>query len=231
MFHLNEDFKKCVSPAKWRNKVSAFLNNLCGDGNIEIAKPDEPNSGDPPIVRIKWGNFLRALAKKGIALLQEYLYDTTASDATAQAQALAAFAPKSDKYVDEEVTATNTARVIADNKIALMGTADRAAREDHRHPLETAQGTAAFRPTSGTNTSTMPDDHTSQNFPTGAQFALKTDEWEPNDTDGFSLLAISRIEVDAGEGVHAMFFREVKYSKNGNPIKVGAEVGAVLILA
>lgn len=236
MFHLNEDFKKKLSPAKWRNIVSSFLNNLCGDGNIEVEKPENPNSGNPPVIKIRWLAFMKTLAKKGVGMTQENTYDNsgTSSQTLANAQALAALAPKPDKYVDDTVATGNTAKNIADNKIALIGTSDRVAREDHRHQLETAQGTAAFRPaqsgtTPVTRTSTMPDDTGGQDFPSGSQFALKTDTWKPNNTDGFTKLEITRIEYDSTNGVHCLFYRQVKYSKNGNPIEVGAELGAVKI--
>ena len=151
----------------------------------------------------------------------------SASETLANAQALAATSPKPDKYVNETVGTGNTAQQIADNLIALIGTSKFAAREDHRHKLETAQGTAKFRPSSGTQTSTMPSD----TLPSDARFALKTDTWKPDDTNGFSLLAISRIEEDADNGVHYLYYRQAKYSKNGNPIEVGAELGAVAIMA
>ena len=158
-------------------------------------------------------------------------YDTgsTAAETLANAQALAATAPKPDKYVDETVREGNTAQQIADNLIDLIGVSEKAARADHQHKLETAQGTAKFRPSGGTQTSTMPDN--SSDLPSGAQFELKTDTWKPNNTDGFTKLEISRIEEDTDNGVHYLYYRQVKYSKNGNPIEVGAELGAVAIMA
>ena len=227
MFHLNEDFKKKLSPAKWRNIVSSFLNNLCGDGNIEVEKPENPNSGNPPVIKIRWLAFMKTLARKGVGMMQENTYDAsgTSSQTLANAQKLAALSPKPDKYVDETVSTGNTAQNIADNKIALIGTSDKVAREDHRHKLETAQGTAKFRPDSGTKTSTMPSDI----LPSGTRFALKTDTWKPNDTDGFSKLEFTRVEYDSDNGIHYLYYREVKYSKNGNPIKASAELGAVKI--
>lgn len=65
MFHLNENFKNVLSPAKWRNKVSAFLNNICGDGIIDIHKPEEPNSGNPPVVKIKIPALVNRLKDEG----------------------------------------------------------------------------------------------------------------------------------------------------------------------
>lgn len=226
MMHLNEKFKKPLSPAPWRNRVSAFLNNLCGDGSIEVFKPDEPNSGNPPIIRLKWLNFIAQLADR-FAAANKYDSSGTSAQTLANAQELAQTAPKSDKWVDETVATGNTAQQIADNKIALIGTATRVARADHRHQLEFAQGTVKFRPTSGTQTSTMPSD----TLPSGSQFALKTDTWKPNNTDGFTKLEISRIEEDTANGVHYLYYRQVKYSKNGNPIEVGAEIGAVAVMA
>lgn len=233
MFHLNDKFKGKLSPAKWRNKVSAFLNNICGDGCIEVMKPEEPNSGNPPQIRIRWLAFLKQLGKKGVCGAQPNTYEigATTSQTLANAQALAAEAPQSDKYVDTKVATGNTAQQIADNQIALIGTSEKVAREDHRHPVETAQGTAEFRPTTGTKTSTMEDDTGDSDYPSGEDFALKTDTWKLNDTDGFSLLAISRVVEEPNDGIHILFFREVKYSKNGNAISVGAEIGATKILA
>lgn len=229
MLHLNEDFKKKLSPAKWRNIVSAFLNNLCGDGNIEVEKPESPNSGNPPVIKIRWLAFMKTLANKGVGTMQENTYDNsgTSAETLANAQALAQEAPKPDKYVDETVATGNTAQQIADNLIALIGVSKKVAREDHRHKLETAQGTVKFRPASGTQTSTMPSD----TLPSGSQFALKTDTWKPNNTDGFTKLEFTRVEYESANGIHYLYYRQVKYSKNGNPIEVGAEIGAVAVLA
>lgn len=228
MFHLNDKFKKKLSPATWRNMVSAFLNNMCGDGCIDVVKPEEPNSGNPPRIVIRWRNFIDALAQRGYSMAQENTYATgTTEETLANAQALAQEAPKPDKYVNETVETDNTEQQIADNLVALIGVSKKVAREDHRHKLETEQGTAKFRPESGTQTSTMPSD----TLPSGEQFALKTDTWKPNNTDGFTKLEISRIEDDAANGVHYLYYRQVKYSKNGNPIEVGAEIGAVAVMA
>lgn len=228
MFHLNDNFKKKLSPATWRNMVSAFLNNLCGDGCIDVVKPEEPNSGNPPKITIRWRNFIDALAQRGYSMAQENTYATgTGEETLANAQALAQEAPKSDKYVNETVETDNTEQQIADNLIALIGVSKKVAREDHRHKLETEQGTAKFRPESGTQTSTMPSD----TLPSGSQFALKTDTWKPDNTNGFNMLVVSRIEHDTDNGVHYMYYRQVKYSKNGNPIEVGAEIGAVAVMA
>lgn len=231
MFHLNDDFKSPLSPAKWRNKVSAFLNNICGDGCLEVRKPEEPNSGNPPLVRIKWVNFLKELANMGFCAALGYKYATgeTAAQTLANAQAVAANRPKPDKFVDEEVKSGNTAQQIADNQIALIGTSDKVARADHRHQLAIAQGTPKFRDPSqaAAYTSKMPSD----TLPSGTKFALKTDTWKPNDTDGFNMLVISRIEEDDDEGVHYLFYRQAKVAKNGNIIEVGAELGATAILA
>ena len=209
--------------------VSAFLNNLCGDGCIDVVKPEEPNSGNPPRITIRWRNFIDALAQRGYSMAQENTYATgqTSADTLANAQALAQEAPKSDKYVNETAESGNTEQQIADNLIALIGVSKKVAREDHRHKLEMEQGTAKFRPSSGTQTSTMPSD----TLPSGSQFALKTDTWKPNNTDGFAKLEISRIEEDAVNGMHYLYYRQVKYSKNGNPIEVGAEIGAVAVMA
>lgn len=228
MFHLNDKFKKKLSPATWRNMVSAFLNNMCGDGCIDVVKPEEPNSGNPPRITIRWRNFIDALAQRGYSMAQENTYATgTTEETLANAQALAQEAPKPDKYVNETVETDNTEQQIADNLVALIGVSKKVAREDHRHKLETEQGTAKFRPESGMQTSTMPSD----TLPSGEQFALKTDTWKPDNTDGFTKLEISRIEEDAVNGMHYLYYREVKYSKNGNPIEVGAEIGAVAVMA
>lgn len=209
--------------------VSSFLNNLCGDGCIDVVKPEEPNSGNPPRITIRWRNFIDALAQRGYSMAQENTYATgqTSAEKLANAQALAQEAPKSDKYVNETVGTGNTEQNIADNLIDLIGVSKKVAREDHRHKLETEQGTAKFRPSSGTQTSTMPSD----TLPSGSQFALKTDTWKPNNKDGFTKLEISRIEEDTVNGVHYMYYRQVKYSKNGNPIEVGEEIGAVAVMA
>ena len=231
MFHLNDDFKSPLSPAKWRNKVSMFLNNLCGDGSIEVRKPEEPNSGNPPLVRIKWLNFLKELANKGFCAALDYKYaaGSTAADTLANAQEVATNRPKPDKFVDEVVSEHNTAQQIADNLIALIGTSDKVSRADHQHLLTVAQGNPKFRDPSqvADYTSKMPSD----TRPSGTQFALKTDTWKPNDTDGFNMLVISRIEEDTNEGVHYLFYRQAKVAKNGNIIEVGAEIGATAILA
>ena len=171
-----------------------------------------------------------------VAFTQENTYDDsgTSAQTLANAQALAALAPKSDKWVDDEVRTGHTAKDVADEKIELIGTSERAAREDHQHPLEMAQGTAAFRPaqsgsTPPEQTSTMPDDRS--DLPSGAQYALKTDTWKPNDTDGFTKLEFTRVVEDTSDGVHYFYYREVKYSKNGNPIEVSEEKGVVKVLA
>lgn len=161
----------------------------------------------------------------------------TAADILERAEALAETAPEPDKFVNEVVATGNSPKQIADNLIALIGTSKFAARADHRHKLTTEQGTAAFRPAptqavpSPTQTSTMPDDTGDPYFPGDEKYQLRTDTWVPNDTDGFSKLEISRIEYYDKQGVHYLYYREVKYAKNGNPIAVSAELGAVAIMA
>lgn len=175
-----------------------------------------------------------------VSEVAENTYDNqsgTAEEILARAQTLAETAPEPDKFVNEEVSSGNTAEKIADNLITLIGTSEFAARADHRHKLTTEQGTAAFRPAptqevpSPTQSSIMPNDTGDPNFPSGAKYQLKTDTWVPNDTDGFSKLEISRIEYDEDNGMHYLYYREVKYAKNGNPIAVSAELGAVKIMA
>lgn len=163
-----------------------------------------------------------------VALAAENTYDDqtgTAAEILERAQTLAGTAPEPDKFVNEVVASGNTAKQIADNLIALIGKSEFAARADHRHKLTTEQGTAKFRPASGTQTSTMPSD----TLPSGSQFALKTDTWKPDDTNGFNMLVVSRIEHDTENGRHFLYFRQAKFSKNGNPIEVGAEIGATAI--
>jgi hypothetical protein len=151
---------------------------------------------------------------------------STTADTLANAQAVAETAPKPDKYIDENVRTNNTAKQIADNLIGLIGTSKFAARADRRHKLETSQGTPEFRPSDVLlHTSVMPSDA----IPVGDAFALKNDTWEPNDTNGFSKLEISRVVYDEENGIHYLYYREVKYSKNGNPIKVSRELGAIQI--
>lgn len=61
MFRLNDKFHGCLSPAKWRNKVSAFLNNLCGDGLIEVKRPDDPSPTTPPSISLKVDTLVNAI--------------------------------------------------------------------------------------------------------------------------------------------------------------------------
>lgn len=176
---------------------------------------------------IREGGRYRLAGDVPLSATNSYVAGSTASETLANAQAVAATHPKPDKYVDEVVKTGNTAQNIADNLIELIGESKFAARADHRHKLETAQGTAKFRPASGTQTSVMPSDA----LPSGSAYALKTDKWTPDNTNGFSLLAISRIVEDADNGVHYLYYRQAKYSKNGNPVEIGEELGAVKILA
>lgn len=176
---------------------------------------------------IREGGRYRLIEDIPHAAENEYEIGETTAETLANAQELAQKSPKPDKYVNETVETGNTAQQIADNLIALIGESNEVARADHRHKLEMEQGTAKFRPSSGNKTSTMP----SNTLPSGSRFTLKTDTWTPNNTDGFTKLEISRIEEDTDNGVHYLYYRQVKYSKNGNPIEVGAEIGAVAILA
>lgn len=52
MFHLNDKFRGVLTPAKWRNKVSAWLNNFCGDGIVKVSRPDDPSPTTPPAVSL-----------------------------------------------------------------------------------------------------------------------------------------------------------------------------------
>lgn len=61
MFRLNDKFRGVMSPAKWRNKVSAFLNNLCGDGFIEVKRPDDPSPTTPPSISLKVESLVNAI--------------------------------------------------------------------------------------------------------------------------------------------------------------------------
>lgn len=240
MFHLNDKFKKPISPPKWRNLVSAFLNNLTGDGVIEVHKPEEPNSGNPPRVGIRWTDMVKQLAQRGYAALQNYLYDKTTGTAAqilARAQAVAATAPKPDKYAQEYGDAESgganpyTDQEAADDMIKLIGTSDVAARADHRHPLELECGASvSFRPSGGPNTSDMPDDSADPDnpMPSGQDYVLKTDKWKPTwraDKHGFSLLAVTRVVYDNVNGVHYLYYREIKCSWNGNPVEISEEKG------
>lgn len=48
MFHLNDDVKKPYKLSrKWFNLVAKFLNNICGDGIVDISKTDEPSAMTP----------------------------------------------------------------------------------------------------------------------------------------------------------------------------------------
>lgn len=48
MFHINDDIKKPWKLSRWWfNAVAKFLNNICGDGIINIARPDEPSAMTP----------------------------------------------------------------------------------------------------------------------------------------------------------------------------------------
>ena len=177
---------------------------------------------------IREGGRYRLAGDVPLSATNSYVAGSTAAETLANAQAVAATHPKPDKYVDEVEKTGNTAQNIADSLIELIGESNLAARADHRHKLETAQGTVRFRPGSGAQTSTMPDEREQSDFP-NAYATLKTDTWKPDNTNGFSLLKISRIEHDTNNGRHFLYFREVKYSKNGNPIEVSAEKGVIKI--
>lgn len=48
MFHINDDIKKPWKLSRaWFNAVAKFLNNVCGDGIINISRPDEPSAMTP----------------------------------------------------------------------------------------------------------------------------------------------------------------------------------------
>ena len=112
------------------------------------------------------------------------------------------------------------------SKIQRIGGSQRAAREDHEHPVCYELGVDPFvRGNSGT--SYMPED----SLPSG--WSLLPDSWSlGNDSQcGFKILVVSRIEHDENEGIHYLFFREASVSKNGNFTAVGAELGATAIMA
>ena len=113
-----------------------------------------------------------------------------------------------------------------DSKIKRIGVSQRAAREDHEHPVCYELGNDPFF-RGDSATSYMPEDE----LPSG--WSLFTDSWSlGNDSNcGFKILVVSRIEHDENEGIHYLFFREASVSKNGNFTAVGAELGATAIMA
>ena len=113
-----------------------------------------------------------------------------------------------------------------DSKILRIGVSQRAAREDHEHPVCYELGNDPFfREDSAT--SYMPADE----LPSG--WSLFTDSWSLGNSNdcGFKILVVSRMEYNEAEGIHYLFFREASVSKNGNFTAVGAELGATAIMA
>ena len=222
MIKLFDDALRLIFfPVRWANAVTTWIQNVCSpDDSLKILNTCSPKEGDSLKLRVnmqriyegvmnyfadfwitpdKLGEALdescdrKTIIREGgryklaedVALAAENTYDDqsgTAAEILARAQALAETAPEPDKFVNEVVASGNTAKQIADNLIALIGTSKFAARADHR-------------------------------------------------PDGFSKLEISRIEYDEDNGIHYLYYREVKYAKNGNPIAVSAELGAVTLMA
>lgn len=112
------------------------------------------------------------------------------------------------------------------SKIQRIGGSQRAAREDHEHPVCYELGNDPFF-RGGSETSYMPED----SLPSG--WSPFTDSWSLGNANdcGFKMLVVSRIEHDEANGIHYLFFREASVSKNGNFTAVGAELGATAIMA
>lgn len=127
--------QRLFSP-KWANKVSRWLNNVVGDGIITVYSPDSPSPENPPRVGINGQALGQTLSEAGFCALQvnQYANGNSTSQKLANAEALAAEAPKIDAIVDDTVTSTNTRQKIADAAVARIGTSPVAAREDHVHP-------------------------------------------------------------------------------------------------
>ena len=113
-----------------------------------------------------------------------------------------------------------------DSKILRIGVSQRAAREDHEHPVCYELGNEPFF-RGDRATSYMPNDE----LPPG--WSLFTDSWSlGNDSKcGFKILVVSRITYEEENGIHYLFFREASVSKNGNFTAVGVEFGATAIMA
>lgn len=112
------------------------------------------------------------------------------------------------------------------SKIQRIGGSQRAAREDHEHPVCYELGNDPFF-RGDSATSYMPEDE----LPSG--WSLFTDSWSLGNANdcGFKILVVSRMEYNEAEGIHYLFFREASVSKNGNFTAVGAEIGATAIMA
>lgn len=131
-----DKFTQKLFPAKWANKVSRWFNNAVGDGFVTVVSPDNPSPENPPRFGLNLVVLAQSLVEAGFAALQGNVYaaGANATQKLANAQALAAEAPKADAVVDDIVRTGNTSQQIADAAVARIGTSAVAAREDHVHP-------------------------------------------------------------------------------------------------
>ena len=131
-----DKFTQKLFPAKWANRVSRWFNNAVGDGFVTVVSPDNPSPENPPRFGLDLVVLAHSLVEAGFAALQANFYTEGASaeEKLANAEALAAEAPKADAIVDATVTTENTRQKIADAAVARIGISAVAAREDHVHP-------------------------------------------------------------------------------------------------
>lgn len=131
-----DKFTQKLFPSKWANKVSRWFNNAVGDGFVTVVSPDNPSPENPPRFGLNLVVLAQSLVEAGFAALQGNVYEAgaNATQKLANAQALAAEAPKADAVVDDIVRTGNTSQQIADAAVARIGTSAVAAREDHVHP-------------------------------------------------------------------------------------------------
>ena len=168
------------------------------------------------------------LDEEGEGKLQENQTDaSTAGKAydISTLELLAEKAPKEDVATSISLEPVPPEDIYAE-EISRIGVSQRAAREDHKHPVCKDLGNQPLFRGGETVTSSMPSDE----LPGLETF---TDSWSlGNDSNcGFKILVVSRMEYNEAEGIHYLFFREASVSKNGNFTAVGAELGATAIMA
>lgn len=222
-FPIKHDFKDHAF-AMVRGRVINALARVCSfwaHGNyINVHKPSVPTGDDP----IRWDLDVQAAAP---AIAHEFhAQDLFPGDAKLQENAVDAKVPAIDTQDELAAMAPvgdippGAATETATSKIERIGTSERAAREDHRHPV-VDNGATKTEINSGFRKSAV-------NFST-----KKTDTWTRGVTKsggkpcGFTIKVLCRMQDDGTDG--ALFWRLLSFDECGRCYSVAAESDAGLV--
>lgn len=292
MFHINDSIKNPWKlSVKWFNLVASWLNNVCGDGIIEIRRPDSPKPTSPILFRINMNSLRDKLGLARREVVHPFtLYQELNSANTAVAHLWIYLPSLTFNYsgVDYTIqTGSGTGQVVADpndagwyeikgiqtgsiylvdatasgstTKVAKFATAPLSDASKLSYAVGSSslnviqQFAAPMTDKMKANGETVGEEYgqhekvadADSSFPsdsaTGAYAKLAaTSKWKLGDTKtesgvtkrvGVSFRVISRIKADTDEGIHYAYYRTLKFSNAGILLEVGAEEGAVQILA